>query len=351
MLSPAALNSDWVFQEASALQVRKSAEGESFSLIPVLLAGATRNALKSSKLASLGLEASHMPSKTIGSNEIVELLAPVMERHGPKRPLYLLETAIADLFQGLSENSLQIAAEALGLDLGQWVPEGKPLALARRMLQAKLALFEKAVLQIRVQLGPRVLTIVDIVLPFTWINAQAVAPLSEVASSKASHRAFLLNSRRMETGRMYVRRASCRPEPWQVAEALYPADDADDALVREVRSALLPKLAFEWGEEVDDDELADALEAYEESYGPIVVILPPPPPDDELLVALRTAFPTLIFLFLAGNDDPSSLQLDGATTLIPLLDPKEERECHRRYRLLCKGAPNDSIGGKGSLAQ
>src|SRR5690242_2764643 len=76
MISPAALESDWVHREAVGLILRRDADRD-FPLLPFLIEGATRQLLDDSKLGKLAIPDLHMP-KTDSAEPEREIVAEFM---------------------------------------------------------------------------------------------------------------------------------------------------------------------------------------------------------------------------------------------------------------------------------
>jgi hypothetical protein len=177
---------------------------------------------------------------------------------------------------------------------------------------------------------------IDLIFPFTWIDERSAAPLAEAAQGASPRPSLAVNSKLAATGRWYVRRACPRPQSWQVADTIEPeAESYDQALVGEVRRALLDVLCYDWDEDVTDVELAEALRRYEQHDGPIFVLLPPLA-DEFTVGTLRRHFPGLVFLVLMGEVVAGQPMPGGVRLLMPLLDPKLERDSHRDYRILIR---------------
>ena len=345
ILSPAALTSNWVNTEAGVLIVRHSKEGHKFPLLPVLIAGTTRDDVKNSDLGRLGLPDLHAPrvEASVVATEIADMLT---ELYGPPGPFHALEATIASMLSRLNDDAVELAAAVLNMDMTGWQPYGKREALAREMLRADSVGFWRVMNQIG-SIVDDPIGMIDLVFPFTWIDERSAAPLAEAAQGASPRPSLAVNSKRAATGRWYVRRACPRPQSWQVADTIETgAESMDEALVGEVRRALLDVLCYEWGADVSDVELADALSRYEQQDGPIFVLVPPPA-DGVTVGTLRRHFPGLVFLVLMGEAAADQPLPGVVRMLMPLLDPKLEGDSHRDYQNLTRrftriGADHDS---------
>lgn len=334
VLSPAALTSNWVYTEASVLVVRNSTEGHKFPLLPVLIAGTTFADVKNSNIGKLGLSDLHAPlaEASVAAAEIAELLTEV---YSPPGPLHVIEATIASMLSRVNDDVVEMTAAALNVDIAQWQPYGKRQALAREMLHADPAGFWRAMNQIGSIVDDPV-RMIDLIFPFTWIDEKSAAPLAEAAHGASPRPSMAVNSRRATTGRWYVRRACPRPESWQVAETIESeAESNDQGLVDEVRRTLLDVLCYDWGEDVSDAELAEALTRFEQRDGPIFVLLPPLA-DAVTVRTLREHFPGLVFLVLMGEIAAGQGPPGGVRMLLPLLDPKLERDSYQDYQIVTR---------------
>lgn len=329
LLSPTALKSYWVQQEVMVLTLRHAQEKDGFPILPLLICGTTRDAVKTSRLGVLGLPNLHAPTADRAA-AVPEIVGMFRQLIGPPRPLRELELNVAALLDRVNDDLLHIAAEELEVDMAGWQPRGMRHAVARHLLAADLAHFSKAMAKIGGVIDQPIL-LINLIFPFTWIDGQAAAPLAEAATGTAPRLSLAINSDRKETGRWYVHRACTRWPPWPVVETgVAEGESYDEALVKHVREALLEILGYFSDDEVPDARLAAELEQSEQVDGPIFILLPPSA-DATSVARLREHFPRPVFVVLTGPQAHDQFAAAGIRVLTPLLDPSVERESLRGY--------------------
>ena len=216
LLSPSALTSDWVYDEAHLLIQRHKQEKEQFLLLPFLIAGATRDALKESRLDRLGISDLHSP-RTEMTDIIGEIIA-TLKRFFAQSPWYQLEAVIVNRLRQVSDDVLMLVADELEMDTARWHPRGWQHAIAAQLMRTDRAHFSRAMTKI-IKVIDDPLEFIEMIFPFTWIDGQAVVPLTETATSPPPRAPLAVNSERTRTGCWYVRRACPDPEPWSVEQA------------------------------------------------------------------------------------------------------------------------------------
>jgi TIR domain len=344
LLSPSALSSDWVYDEAVLLAERHRQEKGEFPLLPFLIAGVTREELKKSRLTRLAIPDLHSP-RTDAADAAAEIVAILTELFSPPTPLYQLEAIIADRLGRVSGDVLTLVADELGMDTSRWHPRGKQHAIARQLLSTDRDHFIRAITKI-ISVIDDPFGFIEMIFPFTWIDRQAVVPLTEAATGPPPRLSMAINSEEERTGRWYVRRACPVPNPWRVEQALGEGGETwDQGLAGEVRTLVIGALfGYDWDAEVSDAVLAKKLKRHERLFGPICILLPSLA-DEVTITAMKDNFPSLIFLVLTG-DHPHP---GGVRMLIPLLDRNVEEESHSDYKLLTNSfqpAPQSRRGAR-----
>lgn len=335
LLSPKALKSPWVQNEAMVLTMRHEDEQDEFPILPLLICGATRDRLKTSSLGSFGLPNLHAPTAepAVAVPEIVDMFKQLM---GPPRPLLELELIISNLMKHVDDGLLRIMAEELEVDLADWQPRGRQLAVAQQLLCSDLLHFSRAIQKV-IDIIDKPIRFINIVFPFTWINGEAAAPLAEAAVRAAPRPSLAINSDEKNTVTWYVRRACCSTEEWPVVDPGVPEGEAyDEVLAKYIRDAILAKIADPFKvKQISDAKFAEELEKSEKRDGPFFVLLRRYV-DAKSVSKLQQCFPQVIFVVLAGPDDIAQSAAGGVRMLTPLLDQSVESESLDEYDWLMK---------------
>jgi TIR domain len=330
MLSPRALKSHWVQQEAMVLTMRHAREKDEFPLLPLLICGTTREALKRSRLGVLGLPNLHAP-RADPAVAVPEIVGMFQQLIGPPRPLHELELIIANLLDRVNDGLLQIVAEELEVDLAGWQPHGRQMTVARHLLCTDLFHFSRAMRKIA-DIIDKPIRFINIVFPFTWIDGRAAAPLAEAAIGTAPRPSLAINSDQRETVAWYVRRACARSETWPVVDpGVAEGESYDEALANHVRDAILIDiLGYSKDDKVSDAKFAEELEKSEKRDGPIFVLLRRYV-DATSVAKLQQRFPRSVFVVLAGPEAFGQPVTAGVPMLTPWLDPSVESESLDEY--------------------
>jgi hypothetical protein len=253
-------------------------------------------------------------------------LEPIKVRYGPRSSTYALEVELAERLRTMTEPSLELAAEDLGLDLTGWVRgTDKPMVLARKALESELDALAKFANSVARLSGRETgLFIYDRAVPYAWVNAEAAARIVDIATRQTG-RAAGLNSDEQQTCRMYVRRAR---HDWTARTMTGGwSESVLDEVVDDARRVLAKVLSIDANTELKDLNLYLA-------EGQFFLIVPAPLPDAETASRLVEAFPSVTFLFLAGAmsyEEFTTRGLDNVEYLRPELDPEREAAVLRRY--------------------
>ncbi|APE24892.1 MULTISPECIES: toll/interleukin-1 receptor domain-containing protein [Streptomyces] len=338
LISPHALVSHYVLEEAIVATARKVASEDAFLILPVLLPGVRRSHLADSGLKKLNLGRFDMVDWSAKAGpakpppKIAASLLPLAERLGAV-PYPEVTAFVAGRMSDVPSVVLEEAATVLGVPTLAHATDHSRHRVAQGLLTERPVRGPGDACPMRVALKgllPQVrqaterADIVDVVVPYARVPKTDAERLRGVALG-AGERVALLPAELGETPDMYVRRASETPEPWTVCR---PGPRLDvpgyvEGIVADIRALLIEEFYLDSG--CGDDELSGELARHEAESGPFTVVLRQPP-DARLVDALLTHFPRLLFLFAhPGAEAAGRVRLEGMT-------PGQERDMVRTHR-------------------
>lgn len=330
LLSPRALERPWVAYEASILRFRDNCKVVSVFLKPV-----TYQDIQNSDLAPAAIDA----LQAIIADDADEIIAKVnaaldgvASLHTPiDQQRLFARFALKDIPEELARQ----VTDQLGFDFGDWRSNAcDDLALA--LMSSPLKSAAKAVLQIK-----RYLKDEDArkdlfqIIANSWVDEGSTSALRSIARRQNDLRGVTIpHALRSLTGQCYITRATNRAplDSWKWASISNGicSENASEALEKQVEQSLLTTLRAG-----SSEVLASKLRAREQMDEPVFVILPGAGLDGEIVNHLRTRFPTVTFIALAGDDENTKKVLlrSGLTTLKPELDLGFEDKFHEQYSL------------------
>lgn len=336
LISPHALDSYYVFEEAMLSMFLWEVTEERFLVLPVMLPGAGRAELQRSRMGKLDLgrldmvdwtaAAAHTPPGKLG-----ERLQSLVERHG-SLPYPLVTEYVAARVEDVSAATLSDIARELGVAHLAYAHDHTNYVVSAGLLSERPVAGVGAACAMRTALH-RLLPalrqedrreILDVVVPFARVPAAAAQELRELCAAAPEGRVALLSAQRTETAQMYVRRASELPLPWPMCTPVpRPGMDFVDSVIAEIRDFLENEF------DVVDDEVHAWLALQEAESGPVTIVLGVQP-DPEMVRRLLTEFPKLLFLFAHGRAD--AVAESAGHTRLTSLTPGQERELRQTYR-------------------
>lgn len=309
LLSPHALDSDYVMEEALLSMALWEVTRERFLVLPVMLPGVRRSDLKESQLARLGLGRFDMVDwpRVAGASappaKMGERLRPLVEQHGslpyPKVTEYVAHrieevpaAALSDIARELGVAHIAYASDHTNYVVSAGLLSERPVdgfgaaCTMRKALKGLLPLLRHKEHRQEV---------VDVVVPFARVPGAAAKELRRLCGTSSEGRIALLTAHRTTTAEMYVRRASESPDPWPLHTPVpRPGLDFVDSVIADIREFLVER--FFVFDTLTDDELGRWLARQEEESGPVTIVLGVQP-DAEMMQRLLVAFPKLLFLF------------------------------------------------------
>jgi hypothetical protein len=313
LLSRAALKSDYVAYEASILSYRRSRQGDSLLLIPVLLDDVSLGDLKKGRFMPAQLsEVEAIQGKT-APDEIVQAVLARLEMEIPcgATPLEQRAEHIVRLLDRFDKEHIVEAAAKVALPIDPWIPfaeERLRLRLAVQLLSVGMAAAVPALLDLRARIPDKTAR-ADWVekmvqhIASSWVDPRSIDRLPRIAKGDEPLAAVGVNASRALTAKMYVLCASCgdpedtwRPVECDGVEGRYTNEQLIARLGEKLERALARDLACQPGEVRQELEMMNAYVRQ-----PVVVSLPGEGITDEILEALRGRFPHVTFFLLLGE--------------------------------------------------
>ena len=224
LISKAALQSDWIFQEASILSWRQE-QDKKFKLFPVVLDRLSDDQIANSRLKVV-LDILRLQSPGRNADDATKIQSTVqairshLEReHDDENEFSKTARKIAGLLKNLDDSSLKNAADILQIDLGQWVPGWDPkFVFALEILTAGPAELINTLEELEVEANVKG-KIGAYALPF-WVDVRAAEVVRRIAQASENRPLMLLNIGFPETAEDYVRRAAFSPtRSWRAHHA------------------------------------------------------------------------------------------------------------------------------------
>lgn len=237
IISPRALEPDraWVRTEAAMLGL-KARENRAFGLIPVYIEGTSPDDVRSREWDPTFIS----ELNCAGGDDVQVVAADVVRRLRPVRDHFLasgIERDLAVPLRKVHPDTLRDAVAPLFEDPSDaWIAGDLALQAARRLLRADAETVARVVDGLINEDVARATRILNIVLPFTWVNPSAAVA---IRAAIEGCRTVWLNTRQLESAKAHVSCASPRLPFWQILgteEAVDPENSAD--LVADLRAAM-----------------------------------------------------------------------------------------------------------------
>ena len=331
LLSPAALNSEWVLKEATYLKVRSDGSRD-FKVVAVLLDGLTPDTINSDdNFKTLRFSDDQMVflSKTKICRAVIKALNEVKLLWSSTRPEDRLIEDIMIMLKSQTkcdDRALLRLADDLDLKLDDWFPDGSlknslTRELARLMATKPPHLVAKAI-------GTKIISLIEPtearkliqhIMPFR-INGHGAQRLAEIAGQAPPGAAAGLNATDPKIAILYLRRASGSLAGWHRVQinAVYDPEGGGTDLVAEVRKAIMIKRHMTTEAELDN-YLADLKDPY--------FVIVPSQIDGTVLLKLRQALGNLCFFVLTADLHPECplCESEGLVFLAPPLAGEAEK--------------------------
>jgi hypothetical protein len=317
IVSSAALASPWVKREANLLGY-KARKLTPFALIPVYIEGTGPEDLRTREWDPTAL-AEENPA---GGDDMAVVAGDVIRRLAPTREHFLatgVERDLAGSLRKVHPETLRNVAEPLFNDPSEmWIASDLALQAARRLLVADIRTVVMVLDGLIVDDVRRAEEVLEIVLPFTWVDRVAAAVICAAVQATGS---VWLNTGQVRTAKAYVRCASPRLPFWDVLDV---EETWDEENVWDLVAAFRAQLAHAEGE-----FSAAQASLLGMKYGPDVLAVPCPLPDTEIRAAFDAAeFSGYAKVFMAGEVSWSSVPaelVDALELVRPELDRTREQ--------------------------
>ncbi|WP_410666493.1 toll/interleukin-1 receptor domain-containing protein [Amycolatopsis sp. cmx-4-68] len=346
LVSPSALTSTPVLRE-TVVALEDRVDNRGLNRLFVLRMGVRAAEIRKSQLGRAGLHDVHadaLPSAEAVRAVLSRILADIdAYRDNSSEEL---EGRLRTQLQRLHPTSLATAARVLGLDPDSVRGAALINNLARRLLNFDGPPLDCVrLVQRYLEKAPPPAEDAELLVDLLIASAALPESVREDITRVLAHpdrKAVGIAVSQAQTGLLYLRRACTQWLPWYAYSAGSVSSEAHlERLLGDVRAQLVERLGY-LDENPNDSELAAELDAYEKASGPIAVLVAAPP-DPRLLRQLQGRFPTLLFLFVAGNDHPAN-PMPGMVWVPPPLPPDDERRLLRirnqlriRHNLIATG--------------
>lgn len=322
VVSPAALDSEWVKHEASVLSQHRRADDE-FVLVTMLVDGLVVEDLHRPDWEPQALWEFQTAAPGIGptaQQSAIKALSALLERDTASEYEERLENVLVKRLAAAGTGALRTAAGRLGIR-PSWRID-RATALTRQLLRAPMEQQYEALAVIADVDAELALKVYELVAPHSWISAVSAEQVRTVAKGESGKRGLALNTALSVTCLMHVR---CGFHTWRACEVLGPASDRDvDELVAGARLALLHWMGLDFErDEVPCDRMINDLIVDASDMLPFLV-LPPEAAFPAALEALRERWPDAPIVLRHGDEPLAGRQLETVTPLTPPIDAEEE---------------------------
>jgi len=315
LLSPQALQSDWVFYEMALLTYRNETD-PGFLVLPVYV-DITPEEVAASRFHSTAMTSiQNVPGagRTVAVivDDVVKELAKAAYRSDS--PVERQAKRLASRLDLFEKKALEEASGFIQYDLKPWLPaDDVRLLLAVQLQSVGMEAAIPALMSLQYNLPAalaepereRWLHEVTELVASSWVDYRSSDRIAEIAKAKTVRFAVGLNTSSDLTARMYVLRAGLEePRPWMVVSC--------DGIVgqkttRETIDELTAKVARAIGGALksapDLATVAAKLRTRNKVVSqPLFVSLPAAGISDEILTALLVTFPHVVFFLLMGED-------------------------------------------------
>lgn len=354
MLSPNVIaNPHWVQAEAYVFSLRLRLLDSEFRMVPVLLDGVTEDDLNTAQLAKAKLasiQALKMTTGSIDATPVLDGLAPVLQQFQALQPLRAVAISLAEVIdKQLGINAQELIAECLEIELSDLQrAKARSRWLAASLLRCTRAQLEKVHKALTPAAPDAAKQIFRKVAPYTWVDPGAATMIAS-AAVESPKPPLAMNATRVETPRIYVRRASPGPGEWTPVDSDgdFAKDDGvertvDDMIIDNVRRALARSLGFDSNSEPSIADVNMELETAKPGE-PVFVLLPPwvETMGPDLLQRIAPTFPAVVYLLWTNQPLTTSGQkLPPRLKCLPVLTAAHEQSVYRMYdRCIPKGEP------------
>ena len=314
LLSPKALQSDWVFYEAALLSYRNERDS-GFLVLPVYV-DVTPEEVAASRLHPTAMTSIQLvpgAGRTVEAivEDVVKELAKAACRGDS--PMERRAKRLADLLQQVQEKQLRAAAAFIKFDLKRWLPEDDArLLLAIQLQSVGMKLAVPALLKLggSLPVGTSAQARIDWLqqvvelVASSWVDEKAIACIAPIAKGEAKPFSLGLNAVSPVTATMYVL-SSCgdEPEPWRLVSCNgVVGQDTVEETIASLRTEVAETLIKTLPLECTPAEVAGQLAKRSAYYPrPVFVSLPGAGISAEILAALRASFPHVVFFLLWGD--------------------------------------------------
>jgi hypothetical protein len=331
LLTPSALESEWVLKEATILRWRHDRDVR-FPLLPVVLDGLEIDALKANRL----WDPVDLPELQGAQGDAAAVAAALEQTIEPLKaqlrptPLDLLVVDIAARLGSYTEQRLQLAVNAIGEEVPTDVidqPNRLAHAIARWMLRqpppalARVAAALKK-LGTALQVGDAV-DVINLVAPL-WIELDAASTFARSSQQEAARRDLVIGCARPgETVRQYVARAYYPDNPPALVLLSGITAGAQEEDVRvELAAQLAPRLKRLYRRPFGADE----VDAWLAGLTTMMFVAMPLPSDPSVVAALQSRYGQVTFVFFSSPSEAAVSESipPGVMRVEPALAPSVE---------------------------
>lgn len=237
---------------------------------------------------------------------------------------------VAHYLQPAAKQLLPVLADALHISTGALPPDHLVREAAQQLIELGVreacGTLAKLVAAIERRDALRILELIAA----CSVHRDAASRLRQALSTKGPEQAACVNATRPVTGERYIVRAGEAYPGWKQYLRTVPnigPEGQPAALIAQVEEVLADAL------KCPREELDGELDALGYDDPPLVVVVPPPLPAPAVAAALRARYPTVRFVFLAGDDVAASFPAEYPTVVLvePRLVAEHEREQERAF--------------------
>jgi hypothetical protein len=327
LLSPPALESDWVAREA-ALLVHRWRTSEAFGLAVLRTSDVPSAALKAGKLAGTGIDEAQSVKGVDAAaiDALVANLDDVLAAWKTRADDLRTEDEIFAILRDCAGELLLRGARELGLDVREISGQGRlahivARAVAGKILETDVESVVPALQELAAELEMgQALDVIQRVAP-TWVPLAAADRLRTATLQAPGAQAMGISAREALTGEHYARRASRGEARWRILTAIPGRGEDDDHKRRKIFESFEP--VFGTADPASLQRLIRrALEKSKNTFVCIVVGWVP----DTILEDLRRDLRPAQFLVLTEGRVPGDADWDADLLefLPPPLDEEDE---------------------------
>ncbi len=330
LMSPSALQSDWVLYEASVL-AHRSRMAAGFLLLPMLVDGVCVEQLRGPRWGAIELDAVQIVhgDPVRSQQKVLERLQPLRKRYQADAPEARLENALVHHLNKAGKDAQRSAAARLKIEPREWEID-LATAVARRLLEVPIEAQFDALRMIADTEPDVAIDLYEKVAPHGWITPDVAEQVRRAAGRPSGERGFGLNAERSVTCAMHVRSGFFG---WQICEVEGSVSDDDVAeFVRRARASLLQWMRHDFDHAPpDDDEIDHEISVADDLP---FLVLPIDAAFPAVVAAIRQAWPHVPILLRCPGESSelfASRGLPHAAMLEPPIEPAEEIRIMRLY--------------------